>query len=111
MLAEGQDEICARLASLVFAVSLATPQLVAFTVRHTSGFVCVALPEDECDRLGLPPMHHHNADRFRTSYRVTVDLAGTGTGISAAARPRRSPHWVRPPRRRATSSAPGHVVP
>jgi 3,4-dihydroxy-2-butanone 4-phosphate synthase len=37
---------------LIFAASLATPALVAFTVRHTSGFVCVALPGDECDRLG-----------------------------------------------------------
>ncbi|GAA3249607.1 hypothetical protein GCM10017691_60770 [Pseudonocardia petroleophila] len=71
---------------IVFAASLATPQLVAFTVRHTSGFVCVALPEQECARLDLPPMHHDNADRFRTAYRVTVDLAGTGTGISAASR-------------------------
>jgi 3,4-dihydroxy 2-butanone 4-phosphate synthase/GTP cyclohydrolase II len=71
---------------LIFAAGLATPELVAFTVRHTSGFVCVALPEDGCHRLDLPPMHHDNRDRYRTAYRVTVDLRGTGTGISAASR-------------------------
>jgi hypothetical protein len=73
---------------LIFAAACATPELVAFTVRHTSGFVCVALPDDECDRLALPPMHHRNGDRFGTAYRVTVDLRGTGTGISASDRAR-----------------------
>ena len=96
---------------LVFAAALATPKLVAFTVRHTSGFVCVALPGEDCERLALPPMHHSNADRYSTAYRVTVDRRGTGTGISATDRattiaalaaPTSGPHdFVRP----------GHVVP
>jgi len=96
---------------LIFAASRATPQLVAFTVRHTSGFLCVALPGDSCDRLDLPPMHHRGEDRFHTAYRVTVDLWGTGTGISAAARAGTiaalsSPYTV------ATDFVrPGHVVP
>lgn len=96
---------------LVFAASLATPQLVAFTVRHTSGFVCVALPEDECDRLALPPMHHDNADRFRTAYRVTVDLVGTGTGISAAARAATIAALGTPTSTARDFVRPGHVVP
>jgi 3,4-dihydroxy 2-butanone 4-phosphate synthase/GTP cyclohydrolase II len=96
---------------LVFAASLATPQLVAFTVRHTSGFVCVALPEDECDRLDLPPMHHDNADRFGTAYRVTVDLAGTGTGISAASRAATIAALGSPTTTSRDLVRPGHVVP
>jgi 3,4-dihydroxy 2-butanone 4-phosphate synthase/GTP cyclohydrolase II len=71
---------------LIFAAELATPELVAFTVRHTSGFVCVALPGEACERLGLGPMTHDNQDRYRTAYQVTVDLRGTGTGISATSR-------------------------
>ncbi|WP_246243520.1 3,4-dihydroxy-2-butanone-4-phosphate synthase [Amycolatopsis pithecellobii] len=68
--------------ALVFAAARATPELVAFTVRHTSGFLCVALPGPTCDRLHLPPMLG-GRDRFGPAYRVTVDACGTGTGISA----------------------------
>ena len=41
---------------LVFAAEAATPKLLAFTVRHTSGYVRVALPGTECERLNLPPL-------------------------------------------------------
>lgn len=42
---------------LVFAAQAATPRLVAFAVRHTSGYLRVALPGAECERLHLPPHH------------------------------------------------------
>ena len=41
---------------LIFAAEKATTELLAFMVRHTSGFVCVSLTEEDCDRLELPPM-------------------------------------------------------
>jgi 3,4-dihydroxy 2-butanone 4-phosphate synthase / GTP cyclohydrolase II len=74
---------------LIFAAQMATPELVSFMVRYTSGYICVALTEPECDRLDLPPMHHTNTDNFRTAFTVTVDAkAGVTTGISAADRAR-----------------------
>ena len=67
---------------LIFGAQMATPELLSFMVRYTSGYVCVALTEDECDRLDLPPMHHTNSDSFRTAFTVTVDAkAGITTGI------------------------------
>jgi 3,4-dihydroxy 2-butanone 4-phosphate synthase/GTP cyclohydrolase II len=48
---------------LIFAAELATPELVAFMVRYTSGYVCVPLEEADCDRLDLPPMFHTNQDK------------------------------------------------
>ncbi len=48
---------------LVFAAEAATPRLLTFTIRHTSGYVRVALPSAECERLNLPPMCHRD---FRT---------------------------------------------
>src|SRR5689334_337797 len=72
---------------LIFAAEHATPELLAFMVRHTSGFVCVPMPESEADRLDLPPMHHTNQDKRGTAYTVTVDAReGVSPGISAAAR-------------------------
>ncbi|MGB0970567.1 MAG: 3,4-dihydroxy-2-butanone-4-phosphate synthase, partial [Mycobacterium sp.] len=38
---------------LIFAAEKATPELVAFMVRYTSGYLCVPLDGDICDRLGL----------------------------------------------------------
>jgi 3,4-dihydroxy 2-butanone 4-phosphate synthase / GTP cyclohydrolase II len=97
---------------LIFAAEHATPELLAFMVRYTSGYICVPLTEAEADRLELPPMYHTNQDRRGTAYAVTVDArAGVTTGISAADRA----HTIR-----LLSSAdtkptdlarPGHVVP
>src|SRR3954464_8316871 len=70
--------------ALIFAAEMATPELVAFMVRYTSGYICVPLTESDCDRLDLPPMYHPNQDRRGTAYAVTVDAReGTTTGISA----------------------------
>ena len=72
---------------LIFAAELATPELVAFMVRYTSGYICVPLTEADADRLDLPPMFRVNQDRRGTAYAVTVDAReGVTTGISAADR-------------------------
>jgi 3,4-dihydroxy 2-butanone 4-phosphate synthase/GTP cyclohydrolase II len=97
---------------LIFAAELATPELMAFTVRHTSGFICAPLTEADADRLELPPMYHTNQDKRGTAYTVTVDArAGVSTGISAADRS----HTVRlladPTTSAADLARPGHVVP
>lgn len=47
---------------LIFAAELATPELMAFMVRHSSGYVCVGMDSADCDRLGLPPMVARNED-------------------------------------------------
>jgi 3,4-dihydroxy 2-butanone 4-phosphate synthase/GTP cyclohydrolase II len=69
---------------LIFAAQLATPELVAFMVRYTSGYICVPITEANADRLDLPPMFRVNQDRRGTAYTVTVDAReGISTGISA----------------------------
>src|SRR5690625_8034585 len=72
---------------LIFAAEMATPELVAFMVRYTSGYLCVPLDGAVCDRLGLLPMYAVSQDKHGTAYTVTVDAKhGIGTGISAADR-------------------------
>jgi 3,4-dihydroxy 2-butanone 4-phosphate synthase/GTP cyclohydrolase II len=72
---------------LIFAAARATPELLAFTIRHTSGVICVAMPGKDLDRLGLPLMVHENRERMRTAYTISVDARdGVTTGISAADR-------------------------
>jgi 3,4-dihydroxy 2-butanone 4-phosphate synthase/GTP cyclohydrolase II len=96
---------------LVFAAEVATPTLVAFTVRHTSGYVRVALPGTECDRLNLPPMCTHEGDRFGAADRVAVDWCGTGTGISASDRSRTIAALAAAGSDMTDFRRPGHVVP
>ena len=66
---------------LIFAAEKATPELLAFMVRYTSGYVCVSLTEEDCERLDLPPMYPVNQDKRRTAYGVTVD----GVSLTVAA--------------------------
>jgi 3,4-dihydroxy 2-butanone 4-phosphate synthase/GTP cyclohydrolase II len=97
---------------LIFAASKATPELMAFTVRYSSGVVCVPVTATTLDRLGIPLMTPHNRERMRTAYTISVDArAGITTGISAADRS----HTVRTLIDSATEPfelvQPGHVFP
>lgn len=96
---------------LVFAAEAANPKLLAFTVRHTSGYVRVALVGAECDRLNLPPMCNRDGDRFGAADRVAVDWCGTGTGISATDRARTIAALAAAGSDAADFRRPGHVVP
>ncbi|MBD0688939.1 bifunctional 3,4-dihydroxy-2-butanone-4-phosphate synthase/GTP cyclohydrolase II [Streptomyces sp. CBMA123] len=97
---------------LVFAASAATPELMAFTIRYSSGVICAPMTGEELDRLKLPPMTQVNEDRKGTAYTVSVDAReGVDTGISAADRAR----TVRLLSSTATEpgdlTRPGHVFP
>ena len=97
---------------LIFAAELATPELVAFMVRYTSGYICVPITESEADRLDLPPMFRVNQDRRGTAYTVTVDAReNVSTGISASDRAHTIRLLADPHATAADFSRPGHVVP
>src|SRR5438874_10092377 len=97
---------------LIFAAEMATPDLVAFMVRYTSGYICVPLTEDDCDRLDLPPMYHTNQDKRGTAYTVSVDARdGVSTGISAHDRATTMRLLADPDATAAGFTRPGHVVP
>jgi 3,4-dihydroxy 2-butanone 4-phosphate synthase/GTP cyclohydrolase II len=97
---------------LIFAASRSTPELMAFTIRYSSGVICVPVTAPTLDRLGIPLMTPHNRERMRTAYTVSVDARdGVTTGISAADRS----HTVRTLIDSATEAfeivQPGHVFP
>ena len=74
---------------LILAAEKATPENIAFMVKHTSGVICVPMEGAELDRLELPLMTPAaaNTERMRTAYTISVDAAeGVTTGISAADR-------------------------
>ena len=72
---------------LIMAAEFATPEAIAFFLRHTSGVICATVTRDRAEQLALSPMVHQNTESQRTAFLVTVDFRhGTTTGISAADR-------------------------
>ncbi|MEV3936718.1 bifunctional 3,4-dihydroxy-2-butanone-4-phosphate synthase/GTP cyclohydrolase II [Glycomyces sp. NPDC049804] len=97
---------------IVFAAEDATTELLAFTVRYTGGYICVAMPSDTADRLDLPPAHHTNQDYKGTAFAVSVDARkGVTTGISAADRAQTIRVLSDPGTLATDLNRPGHVVP
>jgi 3,4-dihydroxy-2-butanone 4-phosphate synthase len=85
---------------------------MGWTIRHSSGVICVPLSGDRADALALPPMVAVNEDAKGTAYTVSCDAAlGVSTGISATdraltARVLADPHAVP-----ASLTRPGHIFP
>ncbi|MCU7821377.1 bifunctional 3,4-dihydroxy-2-butanone-4-phosphate synthase/GTP cyclohydrolase II [Kitasatospora sp. DSM 101779] len=97
---------------IVFAASAATPELLAFTIRYSSGVICAPMTGEELDRLKLPPMTAVNEDRKGTAYSISVDARdGVDTGISAADRARTIRLLSSPGTEPADLTRPGHVFP
>ena len=63
---------------LIMAAEHATPEAVAFMIRHTSGIICVPMEEERLAALELPQMVPANSESQRTAFTVSVDLR-TGT--------------------------------
>jgi 3,4-dihydroxy 2-butanone 4-phosphate synthase / GTP cyclohydrolase II len=74
---------------LVFAATMATPELLAFTIRYARGLICVPMLGPDLDRLHLPQMTSQNQEHHGTAFTISVDARhGITTGISAADRAR-----------------------
>ncbi|MFE3457297.1 bifunctional 3,4-dihydroxy-2-butanone-4-phosphate synthase/GTP cyclohydrolase II [Nocardiopsis aegyptia] len=97
---------------IIFAAELATPELLAFMIRYTSGVVCVPLEGHDLDRLDLPLMTARNEESLRTAYTVTVDAReGVTTGISAADRAHTIRLLADADSRPVDFVRPGHILP
>ncbi|MCE0767659.1 3,4-dihydroxy-2-butanone-4-phosphate synthase, partial [Pseudonocardia kujensis] len=96
---------------LVLPAATATPEQLAFVVRHSTGIVCAPMPSARADALGLPPMVADNTDAHGTAFTVTVDHRDAGTGVSAADRARTLRALADPATRPDELRRPGHVFP
>jgi 3,4-dihydroxy 2-butanone 4-phosphate synthase/GTP cyclohydrolase II len=96
---------------LVMAAEFVTEGQMAFIVRHTTGIVCTPMPASRADDLRLPPMVADNTDAHGTAFTVSVDLLGTGSGVSAAARTATVRALADPALGPQELRRPGHVFP
>jgi 3,4-dihydroxy 2-butanone 4-phosphate synthase/GTP cyclohydrolase II len=97
---------------VVLAAQTLTDGWLAWTIRHTSGYLCAPVTTATADRLGLPLMVADNRDPLRTAYTVSIDAAeGVTTGISAADRAHTIRLLADPSSTPDSFVRPGHVIP
>ena len=97
---------------LVIPAQMATPDAVNFMATHGRGLICLAMPAESLDRLGLPLMAASNQSRHETAFTVSIEAReGVTTGISAHDRARTIAVAVDPASSPADIATPGHVFP
>jgi len=97
---------------IIISAELATPEVMAWMVRWTSGLICAPMPADLADSLNLPPMVASNEDARSTAYTVSVDAAtGVTTGISAHDRSLTLNVLADPTSTATSIIRPGHILP
>jgi 3,4-dihydroxy-2-butanone 4-phosphate synthase len=97
---------------IIFAAEHATPALMGWTIRYSSGVICVPLESSRADALELPPMVEINQDSKGTAYTVSCDAAvGVSTGISAGDRALTARILADPASTPSSITRPGHIFP
>jgi 3,4-dihydroxy 2-butanone 4-phosphate synthase / GTP cyclohydrolase II len=96
----------------VMAAEKVTPEDVNLMTREARGLLCVSMPGQRLEELGLALMTPLNTARFSTPFTVSVDLLrGTTTGSSAQDRTLTIRALASPKTRPEELARPGHVFP
>ena len=97
---------------LIIAAVHATPDKMAFIIRHTCGIVCAPVTGETARRLHLAPMVADSDAIHGTAFTISVDYRhGTTTGISADDRTATIRALANGNNGRADFVRPGHIFP
>jgi len=97
---------------LIVSAAKITTEKMAWIIRHSSGYICIALSAERLQKLDIPMMVQENQERHRTAYTVTVDYKhGVTTGISAHDRALTALKLSDPSSHAEDFTRPGHLVP
>ena len=99
---------------LCMAAEAVTPEAINFMATHGRGLICLALTEEQIDRLHLGMMvpDYENTAIFGTAFTISIEAReGVTTGISAHDRAHTIQQAIRDDVRPADIVRPGHVFP
>jgi len=97
---------------LCMAAQMVTPEAINFMATHGRGLICLAMTQEQIDRLKLPMMVKDNQSPFETAFTVSIEARkGVTTGISAADRAHTIQTAVRLDVKPEDIVSPGHVFP
>ena len=69
---------------LTMAAETVTPEAINFMAKHGRGLICLALAEEQVNKLKLPMMISQNTSMYGTAFTVSIEAKhGVTTGISA----------------------------
>ncbi|MEP5762824.1 MAG: 3,4-dihydroxy-2-butanone-4-phosphate synthase [Litoreibacter sp.] len=97
---------------LVIPAQMATPEAINFMATHGRGLICLTLPGERVDALGLPLMASYNSSRHETAFTISIEAReGVTTGISAHDRARTVAVAIDQSKTAADIATPGHIFP
>ena len=97
---------------LVIPAQMCTPTAINFMATHGRGLICLTMPGERLDALGLPLMAASNSSRHETAFTVSIEAReGVTTGISAHDRARTVAVAIDPRSGPQDIATPGHVFP
>ena len=106
------DESRENEGDLVIPAQMATPDAINFMAKYGRGLICLALPRERVEQLGLPLMPQHHASRLQTAFTVSIEARqGVTTGISAPDRARTIAVAIDPTKGKDDIITPGHIFP
>lgn len=95
----------------ICAAEFATTENLNFMATYGKGLICMPMSKEICERLKLPQMVADNTDNHETAFTVSIDYAGTTTGISAEERGMTARHCISEDAKLEDFRRPGHMFP
>ena len=95
----------------ICAAEFATTENLNFMATYGKGLICMPMSKEICEKLKLPQMVADNTDNHETAFTVSIDYAGTTTGISAEERGMTARHCVSEAAKPEDFRRPGHMFP
>lgn len=95
----------------ICASEFATTENLNFMATHGKGLICMPMSKEICEKLKLPQMVTDNTDNHETAFTVSIDYAGTTTGISAEERGMTARHCISEDAKPEDFRRPGHMFP
>ncbi len=99
---------------LVLPAQFVSPAAITFMLSQARGYLCIAMTEEDCDRLDLAPQAAVNTSKRGTAFTVSVDghpSHGFTTGVSAHERSRCISMMIDRRYGAADFVRPGHINP
>lgn len=95
----------------ICAAEFATTENLNFMATYGKGLICMPMSKEICEKLKLPQMVTDNTDNHETAFTVSIDYAGTTTGISAEERGMTARYCISEDAKPEDFRRPGHMFP
>lgn len=106
------DESRENEGDLIVAAEKITPEMINFMIKYARGIVCLALTEEDTERLALPLMIKRNVNSTQAHFTISIEAAtGVTTGVSAKDRAHTIKVAINEKSTSADIMTPGHVFP